>query len=129
MICIYNYSIREHAFSHESAHFLHETLLTTRPAYSKSQDSRHSPNIFGSRGHLVYFVPYLCMERTCSQIAPYTLSRFSWALCMRGSRKFCQRSSNFDNVFFFFFFFFFLCVCVCVLVLFFSVDDGIQILR
>ena len=27
---------------------------------------------------------------------------------MCGSRKFCQRGSNFDNVFFFFFFFFFL---------------------
>ena len=26
---------------------------------------------------------------------------------MRGSRKFCQRGFNFDNVFFFFFFFFF----------------------
>ena len=29
---------------------------------------------------------------------------------MRGSRKFCQRGSNFDNVSFFFFFFFFFLV-------------------
>ena len=33
---------------------------------------------------------------------------------MRGSRKFCQRGSNYDNVFFFFFFFF----------LFFVLFDG-----
>ena len=35
---------------------------------------------------------------------------------MRGSRKFCQRGSKFDNVFFLFLFFF----------IFFLVDEGIE---
>ena len=41
---------------------------------------------------------------------------------MRGPRKFCQRDSNSDNVFFFFFFrFFFLCFFVGF---FFSENEG-----
>ena len=38
---------------------------------------------------------------------------FACFLCMRRPRKFCQRGSNSDNVFFFFFFFVCVCVCVC----------------
>ena len=35
------------------------------------------------------------------------LCMFCSCVCMRGSRKFCQRGSNFDDDFLFFFFFFF----------------------
>ena len=52
--------------------------------------------------NLLYFLIHHSRHRTVNGLAKYPLPRVS---SMRGSRKFCQRGSNFDGLFLYVFFF------------------------